>query len=78
MDGEFDYEQYFWTIHDLFDDQDFADEIIGWWNKVVFGSSKARTVARAATSGPSDLAQIKAAHAAQKAAAAAAAAVAPA
>ncbi|KAF7360026.1 hypothetical protein MVEN_00730300 [Mycena venus] len=32
MDGDFDYEEFFWTIHDLFDDQDFVADIIYHWN----------------------------------------------
>ncbi|KAF7336167.1 hypothetical protein MVEN_02164100 [Mycena venus] len=72
MDGDFDYEEFFWTIHDLFDDQDFAAGIIRHWNKVVFGNSKPRAAAPTAVVGPSNLDKLKAARAAHKAAAAAA------
>ncbi|KAF7371661.1 hypothetical protein MVEN_00021900 [Mycena venus] len=68
MDGDFDYEEFFWTIHDLFDDQELADNIIQHWNKVVFGNPKPRTIGPAAVAGPSNLNKIKAARAAQKAA----------
>ncbi|KAF8173506.1 hypothetical protein K438DRAFT_1980768 [Mycena galopus ATCC 62051] len=33
MDGDFDDEEFFWTIQDLFDDQDFAAGIIRHWDK---------------------------------------------
>ncbi|KAK7054047.1 hypothetical protein R3P38DRAFT_2854215 [Favolaschia claudopus] len=68
LDGDFDYEEFFWTIYGLFDDQDLADNIIALWNKVVFGAAKARVAAPAITGGRSSLAQIKAARASQKAA----------
>jgi hypothetical protein len=29
MDGDFNYEEFFWTIHDLFDDDELAYDIIG-------------------------------------------------
>ncbi|KAJ7845244.1 hypothetical protein B0H14DRAFT_3455111 [Mycena olivaceomarginata] len=71
-DGEFDYEAFFWMVHDLlFEDTDLADDIIGLWNKAVFGTAKPIS-ARTAASGPSALAQIKAARAAHKQAATAA------
>ncbi|KAK7037070.1 hypothetical protein R3P38DRAFT_3311649 [Favolaschia claudopus] len=69
LDGDFDYEEFFWTIYGLFDDQDFADNIIALWNKAVFGAAKARVAAPATAAGRSSLAQIKAARALQKAAA---------
>ncbi|KAF7363236.1 hypothetical protein MVEN_00676500 [Mycena venus] len=72
MDGDFDYEEFFWTIHDLFDDQDFAAGIIRHWNKVIFGNSKPRATAPTAAVGPSNLDKLKAARAAHKATAAAA------
>ncbi|KAJ7104786.1 hypothetical protein C8R44DRAFT_807885 [Mycena epipterygia] len=70
-DGEhFDYEEFFWTIHDLFgDDEEWAKEIIAFWDRVVLGTVSQATTA--AESGPSTLAQLKAARAAAKHAAAA-------
>ncbi|KAJ7179984.1 hypothetical protein C8R43DRAFT_860536, partial [Mycena crocata] len=35
-DGEFDYEEFFWTIHDLFDSEEWGQEIIDLWNRCVF------------------------------------------
>jgi hypothetical protein len=34
-DGDFDYEEFFWTIYGLFDDEEWAEEIITLWNKWV-------------------------------------------
>ncbi|KAJ7815854.1 hypothetical protein B0H14DRAFT_3744970 [Mycena olivaceomarginata] len=60
-DGEFDYEAFFWMVHDLlFEDTDLADDIIG------------LGITRTTASGPSALAQIKAARTAHKQAATAA------
>ncbi|KAJ6570452.1 hypothetical protein DFH09DRAFT_1362614 [Mycena vulgaris] len=70
MDGDFDYEEFFWTIHNLFDDQDFAAGIIRHWNKVVFDNSRPRAAASTAAAGPSNLDKPKVARAAHKAAAA--------
>ncbi|KAJ7673063.1 hypothetical protein DFH06DRAFT_1467471 [Mycena polygramma] len=70
QDGDyFDYEEFFWTIHDIFDDEELGAEIIALWDRVVFGKSK--TTAAVATSGPSALAQLKAAKRAAAAATAA-------
>ncbi|KAF8206724.1 hypothetical protein K438DRAFT_1963039 [Mycena galopus ATCC 62051] len=52
MEGHFDYEEIFWTIHDLYDDQDFAASMIRYWNKVVFDNSKPRATAPTAAAGP--------------------------
>ncbi|KAJ7482324.1 hypothetical protein B0H11DRAFT_2232533 [Mycena galericulata] len=52
----FDYEQLFWTIYDLFnDDEDWAKEVIDLWNKIVLGQLKALRAAgkRAAPAPPS-------------------------
>ncbi|KAF8206672.1 hypothetical protein K438DRAFT_1931323 [Mycena galopus ATCC 62051] len=52
MDGHFDYEENFWTIHDLYDDKDFDASIIRHWHKVVFDNSKPRATAPTAAAGP--------------------------
>ncbi|KAJ6451832.1 hypothetical protein C8R47DRAFT_1169717 [Mycena vitilis] len=73
MEGDhFDYEEFFWTIHDLFKDEELGASIISLWNKVVFGNAKPSNAGPAA-SGPSALSIIQAARAAKKAAAAPAA-----
>ncbi|KAJ6506492.1 hypothetical protein C8R45DRAFT_508297 [Mycena sanguinolenta] len=66
-DGEhFNYEEFFWTIHDLFDDagEEWGKEIIALWDRVVLG--KAQPVTRA-ESGLSALQRLKAARAARAA-----------
>ncbi|KAJ7443388.1 hypothetical protein B0H11DRAFT_1931747 [Mycena galericulata] len=68
-DGDFDYEDFFWTIHGLFDDEVWGQGIIDLWNKVVLGtSSKPKPAATAGEAGPSHLQQMKAARAALRAA----------
>ncbi|KAJ7176288.1 hypothetical protein C8R43DRAFT_1197913 [Mycena crocata] len=72
-DGDFDYDEFFWTIHGLFEgegSEEWAKEIIDLWNKVVLGT-KPKHAAAVARSGPSTLAHLKAARAAKHAAASA-------
>ncbi|KAJ7459232.1 hypothetical protein FB451DRAFT_1405876 [Mycena latifolia] len=71
-DGDhFDYEELFWTIYGLFDNEKWGKEIIALWNKVVLGKAAGNAPANASSaSGPSALEQIKAARAAAEAAAA--------
>ncbi|KAJ7247383.1 hypothetical protein B0H12DRAFT_1125017 [Mycena haematopus] len=35
MDGDFSYEDFYWTIYDLFDDEEYGQKIIDLWNKCV-------------------------------------------
>ncbi|KAJ7462569.1 hypothetical protein FB451DRAFT_1180864 [Mycena latifolia] len=69
--SHFNYEEFFWTIYGLFDNDAWGKEIIAMWNKVVLGTSSAPAPAAAAAAGPSALEQLKAARAAAAAAAAA-------
>ncbi|KAJ7349783.1 hypothetical protein DFH08DRAFT_958744 [Mycena albidolilacea] len=70
-DGDFDYEEFFWTIYGLFDDEEWAKEIITLWNKVVLGTVKPSTPAAPESAGPSHIDRLKAMRAAKKLAAAA-------
>ncbi|KAF7332808.1 hypothetical protein MSAN_02432000 [Mycena sanguinolenta] len=71
-DGEFNYEEFYWTIYGLFDDEDFAQRILGLWDKVVLGNTtSSRAAVAAQPAGPSHLEQLKALRAAKKLAAAA-------
>ncbi|KAJ7649428.1 hypothetical protein DFH06DRAFT_553829 [Mycena polygramma] len=75
-DGQFDYDEFFWTIDGLFDDEEWGQEIIALWNKVILGTVK--PVAPTPTSsGRSDLEKLKALRAAKKLAAQAAPAAIP-
>ncbi|KAJ6474793.1 hypothetical protein C8R45DRAFT_1159929 [Mycena sanguinolenta] len=61
----FDYEDFFWTIHGLFDDdEEWGKGIIALWDRVVLGKCQP---APAVVSGPSALEQLKAARAARAA-----------
>ncbi|KAJ6603928.1 hypothetical protein B0H10DRAFT_2229530 [Mycena sp. CBHHK59/15] len=74
MDGDhFDYEKFFWTIDDLFDNQEWGQEIVGLWNKVILCTvAGSKPTADASMSGPSHLEQLKAALTTKKCSAAAA------
>ncbi|KAJ6608889.1 hypothetical protein B0H10DRAFT_2226386 [Mycena sp. CBHHK59/15] len=37
-DGDFDYEEFFWALLALFEDEEATQDIIDLWNKVVFGA----------------------------------------
>ncbi|KAJ7738667.1 hypothetical protein DFH07DRAFT_984056 [Mycena maculata] len=66
MEGlHFDYEEFFWTIHGLFDDTAWGKGIIELWNKVVLGTSPKPTAALSEAR-PSHLDQMKALRAAKK------------
>ncbi|KAJ7657071.1 hypothetical protein B0H17DRAFT_1213601 [Mycena rosella] len=65
----FNYEDLFWTIYGLFDNDKWGKEIIALWNKVVLGKA-AGVQSAPAPSGPSHPEQLKAARAATALAAA--------
>ncbi|KAF7359979.1 hypothetical protein MVEN_00724800 [Mycena venus] len=65
-DGDFDYEVFFWTIYNLFDDEEWAEETIALWNRVVLGTVKPRAPAAPQPAGPSHLEQLKAMRATKK------------
>ncbi|KAJ7725010.1 hypothetical protein DFH07DRAFT_971031 [Mycena maculata] len=68
----FDYDTFFWTMYNLFDNEEWGGEIIALWNKVVLGLVKA-TAPSTTASGPTPLERVKAARSRKRAAAAAAA-----
>ncbi|KAJ7825988.1 hypothetical protein B0H14DRAFT_2596187 [Mycena olivaceomarginata] len=71
MDSDFDYEQFFWTIYGLFNNEDWAEGIITLWNKVVLGAVKASMPAALESASPSHIDRLKVMHATRKLAAAA-------
>ncbi|KAF8206902.1 hypothetical protein K438DRAFT_1815364 [Mycena galopus ATCC 62051] len=69
-DGLFDYSMFFWTIYDLFEDTEWAADVIALWNRVVLGTTKPSTLAVPTPTGPNHLAQLKALRALRRAQAA--------
>ncbi|KAJ6450256.1 hypothetical protein C8R45DRAFT_1114176 [Mycena sanguinolenta] len=67
IDGDFNYEDFYWTIYSLFDDDEFAQRILGLWN-----NNPSRGVVTPQPTGPSHLEQLKVLRAARKLAATAA------
>ncbi|KAJ6562046.1 hypothetical protein B0H19DRAFT_1143419 [Mycena capillaripes] len=70
MDGDFDYEDFYWTIYGLFEDEVFGQRIINLWNKVVLGKVQPRAAAAPEPAGPSHLEELLALRAARNLAAA--------
>ncbi|KAF8199980.1 hypothetical protein K438DRAFT_1822978 [Mycena galopus ATCC 62051] len=60
-DGLFDYSVFFWTIYDLFEDMEWAADVIALWNRVVLlGTTKPSMPAVPTPAGPNHLEQLKA------------------
>ncbi|KAF8200633.1 hypothetical protein K438DRAFT_1822372 [Mycena galopus ATCC 62051] len=66
-DGLFDYNVFFWTIYDLFEDTEWAADVIALWNRVVLGTTKPSTPTVPTPAGPNHLEQLKALRAAKRA-----------
>ncbi|KAJ7825997.1 hypothetical protein B0H14DRAFT_3468080 [Mycena olivaceomarginata] len=59
-DSDFDYEQFFWKIYSLFNNEDWAEGIITLWNKVVLGAVKVSMPAALESASPSHIDCLKA------------------
>ncbi|KAJ7748856.1 hypothetical protein B0H14DRAFT_3513710 [Mycena olivaceomarginata] len=70
-DSDFDYEQFFWKIYSLFNNEDWAEGIITLWNKVVLGAVKTSVPAALESASPSHIDRLKAMRSTRKLAAAA-------
>lgn len=71
MDGEFDMEQFYWNVVDVFEDSgEFGDELLAWWDRAVFGTSRSDLAKGgkqlAVPSQPSSISLLKAQRAAKR------------